>query len=707
MPIRIQLDPTKANNYKAWLLLLSLCHHIPEFKEKFISTTFLPQVVGRRTDDAQEPQPAPGTKQWFVNRIHFPRALLEHRSTYKISQNLSLLPPAVAKRIAKIDGKGRLIETVNKVSALERFAKRILPATAFKQFQQSQKQKGCQHYYVQAPVGTLDEAKLYVSSLLRFGKLALNRKPLVAPTKRASTKKRPPAAQVTPSAKKAKLVAPTKMASTKKRPPAAEVTPSAKKAKLQQRQENSVDFITSIVGTHSQTSSPLRHKEQPISVAPSPLKNIATSDQCRANILAASSTKSQNFALSMRALRVMYDNFDPIRVGTKWFYPCGSTKCTSKNIGFLALSKKLRKDHQQLCPDCLLAHQKNRKKTSHREKRSTLLSRMPPITAMSDDEKTDAYKGLQVKVKRCTQSNKRLCQRLMRKSPKITINNVSDAVDMVKKAYQYIASSKLEASKMIIDAVIDMETSNRIPIEQQEDRQRYASFIVSDIVNACKSFTGAKNKIRFHPIMANLAMNLYMGMKYDDIVDASPFIFPSVRTIQRNRAKVATHEGTDPKVYARVSEMSGFKTDADMHVHWMFDEVKLTSGVMWNATNDDFRGLCCGTKGSVEDLKDTLEELLCEGEKITVEDDCGEGGRDGIYCNQWLARNPFGTTLMGEFFYNEGNLDGNEIMRQFLQVSTSAALANLKTVGVVSDMGGCNERFYHYLRDGNTIELEN
>ena len=169
MPIKIEFDPSKAN-YKAWLLVLSLCHHIPGFKEKFISTTF--------SNDAQQLLPTT-TKRWFVNRIHFPRALLKNRSTYKIIRNQSLIPPLVAQRIAGKDGYQRLIEDVIKVSALENFARKILPPTALEQFyQQSQKQERFQDYYVQAPVGTLYEAKLHVSSLLSSGKLALIRKPL-------------------------------------------------------------------------------------------------------------------------------------------------------------------------------------------------------------------------------------------------------------------------------------------------------------------------------------------------------------------------------------------------------------------------------------------------------------------------------------------------------------------------------------------------
>jgi hypothetical protein len=140
---------------------------------------------------------------------------------------------------------------------------------------------------------------------------------------------------------------------------------------------------------------------------------------------------------------------------------------------------------------------------------------MPPITAISTEELETAYKENQVKTSRTLQSNKRLRQCLERKSVAVIIKNELDAVILVKKAYGYIAKKKLGASKMILEAVIDLETSNRIPPEQQEDRDQYVLFILSDIQNACTSFTGNKNQMKFHPLMANFAMNLYMGMKFE------------------------------------------------------------------------------------------------------------------------------------------------------------------------------------------------
>jgi hypothetical protein len=120
----------------------------------------------------------------------------------------------------------------------------------------------------------------------------------------------------------------------------------------------------------------------------------------------------------------------------------------------------------------------------------------------------------------------RLQEPCNRTSASINALNASDAVILVKKAYEYFAKKKLDAWKMILEAVIDLETSNRIPPEQQEDRDQYVSFILSDIQNACKSFTGNKNQMKFHPLMANFAMNLYMGMKYEDIVDAQSLYIP-------------------------------------------------------------------------------------------------------------------------------------------------------------------------------------
>ena len=499
-PIKIKFNP-HTSNYRTWILILSICHHFPVFKENFLSSTDFDSVDTKKR------------KEWHINRIHFTRALLENRSDFEVAQYQAILSPSLAQQLASFDDvnkKQRMTEYVNSVAFLDGLAQRILPAVALEKFEKSRPQQFQKlHHFVQAPVGPLNEAKLYLSSLLKASLSKRKDPPLLSST-------------VTPS-------------------PA----PATKKRKVKDNVKDPLHFIDALVASNppeNDPTSPLRNAttedEQ------SPLKNVVLVDECRDNIVAGFASKSRNFYASLRAYRVYHEQYhEPIQIDDGWLYACTDAKCKSE--GFLFLKHKLRIDYPQLCSGCLTNHKQANRKEYARKQRSSTKTRLSPITAMNNEEKTNALKTLQLKMKRCTQSNKRLRERLSRKSPVVTINSVSDAVAMVKKAYEYISKRKLEASRMIVDAIIDMETSDRIPMEQQKDRDRYAEFIVSDIMNACKSFTGNSTQIRFHPIMANLAMLLYMGMKYEDIVDASPFVFPTVRTIQRSRAKIATQEGTD------------------------------------------------------------------------------------------------------------------------------------------------------------------
>ncbi len=92
---------------------------------------------------------------------------------------------------------------------------------------------------------------------------------------------------------------------------------------------------------------------------------------------------------------------------------------------------------------------------------------MAPVTAMTDDEKTKAIAYRIVQVKRGNQAKKRLQQQLQSKSKKVTINKLTDAVSLIRLVYEFLSKHKLEATKIIVDAVMDMESSNRIPPEQE------------------------------------------------------------------------------------------------------------------------------------------------------------------------------------------------------------------------------------------------
>ena len=72
-----------------------------------------------------------------------------------------------------------------------------------------------------------------------------------------------------------------------------------------------------------------------------------------------------------------------------------------------------------------------------------------------------------------------------------------------------------------------------------------------------------------------------------------------------------------------------------------------------------------------------------------------------VYSNQWRFRSTMGSTHNGDFYYNCGSLDANEITRQFIDVLTSYELIGVKILGIVGDGGGGNERFFRNIAEKN------
>jgi hypothetical protein len=123
--VAFQFDPPVKSTYRNWLSILALCRHIRGVKERFLSE-FLQE---------HEEQSAGGVQRIYVNRIHFPIALLQNRTTYGLSRFNTLMKPAIALRISRHDDNNlRILEACNTVASLENFAERILPKRFFEIF---------------------------------------------------------------------------------------------------------------------------------------------------------------------------------------------------------------------------------------------------------------------------------------------------------------------------------------------------------------------------------------------------------------------------------------------------------------------------------------------------------------------------------------------------------------------------------------------
>ena len=265
--------------------------------------------------------------------------------------------PTDAKKIASLDATNRIVEKVNTVDYLERFAKSILPTQMYDAFHKSRKD-GFGSYFVQAPVGPLWEAVTHANHLAKGREDALSLK----------RKARLPLLYVTP-------------------------TPSAsKRPKTAYDQSGFVDAIAS-----SSVSSPLRSGVPGIQLL-SPLKSYPGVEECRNTIKDRYRDRdtSTNFRGAITVLRNIHRNYKGILVSDDnnplnlhWLYPCSS--CKSDCIGFALLSRQSRLP-QSRCLDCRAESRKEKINEWKRKKKSTLFSRQQAINSMNEVKAKRALK---------------------------------------------------------------------------------------------------------------------------------------------------------------------------------------------------------------------------------------------------------------------------------------------------------------------------
>lgn len=125
--------------------------------------------------------------------------------------------------------------------------------------------------------------------------------------------------------------------------------------------------------------------------------------------------------------------------------------------------------------------------------------------------------------------------------------------------------------------------------------------------------------------------------------------------------------------------------------HLMCDEMKLNEGLFFNASNNNVVGLA----NTIGDLQSELKKVLSK-----------EDGEAPIACsvNQWRYRSATGKVFNCEFFLNNGELNGAELVQQFHHVVMACEAISCQVHGFQCDAGGNNARMVKFLRNGSTAD---
>lgn len=102
-PFRFVIDGN--TTLKTWLVALSACHHIPSIADKLVA----------------------GERNFTINKLHYPRILLQKRSTYSMARLTTSMSRSLVNKLSQLDENRRMAEECNTVQAIIKRSKRQYP----------------------------------------------------------------------------------------------------------------------------------------------------------------------------------------------------------------------------------------------------------------------------------------------------------------------------------------------------------------------------------------------------------------------------------------------------------------------------------------------------------------------------------------------------------------------------------------------------
>ena len=128
----------------------------------------------------------------------------------------------------------------------------------------------------------------------------------------------------------------------------------------------------------------------------------------------------------------------------------------------------------------------------------------------------------------------------------------------------------------------------------------------------------------------------------------------------------------------------------------MLDEIKLKNRIVFNVNSNEMTGFLPDHLNTTSVYQDIINESNKWTEKPS--------NKISVYANQWRFRSTHNLVYTADFFYNNGSLDGNELIRQMMQIVLSYEFIGVKIFGIISDTGGGNTKMFKLLESHNIVK---
>jgi hypothetical protein len=305
------------------------------------------------------------------------------------------------------------------------------------------------------------------------------------------------------------------------------------------------------------------------------------------------------------------------------------------------------------------------------------------------------------------------------------------ATELVSAASQFFADNSEHMVDLIKNIVVQGMKSGSIK-NSESDITNFAEHCVTTIKNFTKVANGQEKQIRFTPLSLRAALSPWMRSKKGYAIHRaqSVEIMPSQSSQKGILNGNCVNEGKCAKLNGWFWDNHVSKSDGSISGHLMHDELKLGNDANWNCSNNHMVGLAASVgefnkllpetevanlflaATAVIDNNDTPlyvqsatsmhqdnnhdKKIKCKRE-VPADLSLSYYYKPATYVNLWRLRTTKNVAYNCEFFFNNGSLTGDELLRQFLRVVGHCELIGISVLGLLNDAAGQNVKLVDLL----------
>ena len=365
--------------------------------------------------------------------------------------------------------------------------------------------------------------------------------------------------------------------------------------------------------------------------------------------------KSKSVAEMARLLSVYHDSNSSFIISPSdkmRYYPCKGYNLTSdrENCNFFSLM--VRDYDTILCYNC-----QTKKSLELRKRKRTTdnKTRARPFGILNQEEKVLAYEQRNKKMRTISKKYQRLVNKLQNVNESLTIHHNTPVSELFKKVFKYLSEnwkfSTLEINKLVLE--LNLGTKNNTD-NNIEERKECTKYLCENIENMKHKLKGQGGLVRYSAHTVNIALSLFLRNKrgYDDLRSSGLLCLPSPQILSRKASKLKVRPGGDPSIYLSLQDEISESND-DIIGHVMMDEIKLKNGITYNCKSKEIVSFLPEEMNT----KNMLESILGINKKHK------NGEVLSVYANQWRFRSTKGLVHNSDFYFNNGSLCGNELVR--------------------------------------------